>query len=664
MPRILIVDRNEMSCLALEQALESWGYEPVFAHDLSSALVAFEATKPSAVIIAVDQPETEGRAVFHAIRSRDDGRLTEALFITTQKHLGSIPPRAPEDAVFFRPLDLELVIERLMRTIGAPRIAPLIAEEKATVMPGYQRPEEPSIDAVDPEVARAEAAAREAAADAFDESMEAYEREYLRARQEENTWAEAHKDRVTRNLSVAPEEDPTQASAEQALPSGWSRALSKEAPRFDEDATEFQWSRPPPGFGFEVPTSVHEALSQEPEAEGPSDRVALLARLESSGISGTLVAEVDGAVLGQPSGAWIAVGLHLSRGRLHWASGPIAERAVGALLRDMGARASGVSVGHRAEFSAWASARGFPRSFVDAVAWAAAEQSLTAFVEHAQHWRVDREEGSSGAPCPWRSLLAEGLAHGALRFQPEQRFAAGSRPWRRDDLRDALIVSLLAEGVAVDLCCRLFGLSSARIAALAWIACAEGVLVEAGQEPLEPELMHHQTAQTLTRTRPHFPGQTPVMPLTPPTPSRAPPPQRRPAPSRALTPNLPLPRAPAPSRALTPSRAETPSVRTLPGPPRTAAPGFSAGPSLSALSDWLESSKNSDYFSALGLPRTAETAEVEGASARILEAVRSVRNVGTEEAQDLAERAEAALEEALAVLLDPALCAAYRRHIR
>ena len=663
MPRILIVDRNEMSCLALEQALESWGYEPVFAHDLSSALVAFEATKPAAVIIAVDQPETEGRAVFHAIRSRDDGRLTEALFITTQKHLGSIPPRAPEDSVFFRPLDLELVIERLMRTIGAPRIAPLLAEEKATVMPGYHRPEEPSIDAVDSEVARAEAAAKEAAADAFDESMEAYEREYQRARQEENTWAEAQKDRVTRNLSVAPEEDPTEASAEHALPSGWSRALSKEAPRFDEDATEFQWSRPPPGFGFEVPTSVHGALSPEPEVEGPSDRVALLSRLESSGISGTLLAEVDGSVLGQPSGAWVVVGLHLSRGRLHWASGPVAERAVTALLRDMGARSSGVSVGHRAEFSAWASARGFPRSFVDAVAWAAAEHSLTAFVEHARHWQVDREEGSSGAPCPWRSLLAEGLSQGTPRFRPEQRFAAGSRPWRRDDLRDALIVSLLAEGVAVDLCCRLFGLTSARVAALAWIACAEGVLVEAGQEPLEQGELPHHTAQTLTRTRPHFPGQTPVMPLTQPTPSRAPPPLRTPAPSRTLTPSRPPPplRAPAPSRALTPSRAETPSLRTLAGAPQ--APQLPPA-TLHALSDWLESSKNSDYFSALGLPRTAETAEVDRASARILEAVRSVRNLGTEEAQDLAERAEAALEEALAVLLDPELCAAYRRHIR
>ncbi len=122
MPRILIVDRNEMSCLALEQALESWGYEPVFAHDLSSALVAFEATKPSAVIIAVDQPETEGRAVFHAIRSRDDGRLTEALFITTQKHLGSIPPRAPGEAVFFRPLDLDQVIEVICKVAGTGKI--------------------------------------------------------------------------------------------------------------------------------------------------------------------------------------------------------------------------------------------------------------------------------------------------------------------------------------------------------------------------------------------------------------------------------------------------------------------------------------------------------------------------------------------------------------
>jgi len=154
-----------------------------------------------------------------------------------------------------------------------------------------------------------------------------------------------------------------------------------------------------------------------------------------------------------------------------------------------------------------------------------------------------------------------------------------------------------------------------------------------------------------------------VMQLTQPTPSRAPPPLRTPAPSRTLTPSRPPPplRAPAPSRALTPSRAETPSLRTLAGAPQ--APQLPPA-TLHALSDWLESSKNSDYFSALGLPRTAETAEVDRASARILEAVRSVRNLGTEEAQDLAERAEAALEEALAVLLDPELCAAYRRHIR
>ncbi|MFO0724105.1 MAG: hypothetical protein U1E65_10005 [Myxococcota bacterium] len=650
--KVLVVDRDEVSCLALEQALESWGYEPVFAHDLSSALVAFEATKPRALILAVDQPEAEGRAVFQAVRSREDGRLVEALFVTTRAHLGSIPPRAKEDAVFLRPLDVDAVVGRLMSTIGAPRIAPRIAEEKATMMPGRA---ESMIDleaTVDPEIERAEQAAKAAAADAFDESMENYERELARVKADEKAWAEQQRGRVTRNLTLdpGPDEDPTEANLDAPLPTGWKKALGTKAPvtRSMEplDAVE-RWPPsaepsgfPPAGFGFDTPTSVHGAIPSETEQESPADRVALLSRLESSGVSGSLIAEIDPLAPGGDGRGSLRISIELCRGRISWSTGPAAERTVANAMRGMGSRIGTVAVGPRMEFLAWAESHGFPKAFVDAVAFRAIELSLVWFVEHALGWTIERHEVAAGAPWPWRSRLADGLAEGPPRFRGDQRFNQGARPWRREDPADALLIASLGEGLSVEQCARLFELPLSRVAAMAWIACAEGALVELNRAPLEQGEVTAHVAETVTRLRPRL-SAVPAPHSSSPSPT--PPPPRSPS-SVARIPQAPMVSLP------------TSAPPSLPPP--------SPAGAADALSAWTHNAKSSDYFAALGLPRTADTPDVERAARTIRDTVRAVRALGTASARDIAKEAESALEEALAILMDPELRQAYGRYAR
>src|SRR6185503_16350119 len=62
MPRekILVVDDDEAIRFTLTQALSGWGYEPLEAPDVATALEVFDAEQPSAVLQDINLPDRSG----------------------------------------------------------------------------------------------------------------------------------------------------------------------------------------------------------------------------------------------------------------------------------------------------------------------------------------------------------------------------------------------------------------------------------------------------------------------------------------------------------------------------------------------------------------------------------------------------------------------------
>jgi DNA-binding response OmpR family regulator len=162
--RVLLVDRGAEAAI-LRAALERAGFEVIGAHDLGSALLAFEASRPTAALIALDRPEAEGGQLFTALRGRDDSQGFPVVLIDSQPAGGaerrrtSVPFSATEP-LLMRPLDPEDAVAELRRSIAQAR--PSAQPTQVTLAP-----EAPLED----QVAEAEEAAFEAAAAALDEHV-------------------------------------------------------------------------------------------------------------------------------------------------------------------------------------------------------------------------------------------------------------------------------------------------------------------------------------------------------------------------------------------------------------------------------------------------------------------------------------------------------------
>lgn len=68
--KILIVDDEKMIRWSLGEALRGWGFEPIEAETVSTALAAFEADTPAAVLLDINLPDGSGLDVLRKIRQR------------------------------------------------------------------------------------------------------------------------------------------------------------------------------------------------------------------------------------------------------------------------------------------------------------------------------------------------------------------------------------------------------------------------------------------------------------------------------------------------------------------------------------------------------------------------------------------------------------------
>src|SRR5205809_8068320 len=68
--KILVVDDEKMIRWSLGEALRGWGFEPVEAQTVSTALAEFEAEAPSAVLLDINLPDGSGLDVLRKIRQR------------------------------------------------------------------------------------------------------------------------------------------------------------------------------------------------------------------------------------------------------------------------------------------------------------------------------------------------------------------------------------------------------------------------------------------------------------------------------------------------------------------------------------------------------------------------------------------------------------------
>src|SRR6185312_1771424 len=68
--RILVVDDEKMIRWSLGEALRGWGFEPVEAATAGTALTAFEAEPPAAVLLDINLPDGSGLDVLRKLRQR------------------------------------------------------------------------------------------------------------------------------------------------------------------------------------------------------------------------------------------------------------------------------------------------------------------------------------------------------------------------------------------------------------------------------------------------------------------------------------------------------------------------------------------------------------------------------------------------------------------
>lgn len=68
--KILVVDDEKMIRWSLGEALRGWGYEPIQAETVATALAAFDADQPAAILLDINLPDGSGLDVLRQIRHR------------------------------------------------------------------------------------------------------------------------------------------------------------------------------------------------------------------------------------------------------------------------------------------------------------------------------------------------------------------------------------------------------------------------------------------------------------------------------------------------------------------------------------------------------------------------------------------------------------------
>lgn len=119
--RILVIDDDRDICTALSLALRAQGYEVETAAGGHEALRRLGPFRPDLVILDIMMPGMDGFAVFQAITERVEGRLPFLFITATALRVGEEWLRGIPHATMHKPLDFDLLFERVHQLLSASK---------------------------------------------------------------------------------------------------------------------------------------------------------------------------------------------------------------------------------------------------------------------------------------------------------------------------------------------------------------------------------------------------------------------------------------------------------------------------------------------------------------------------------------------------------------
>jgi len=126
MPRILLVEDNEMNRDMLSRRLERHGYEVVVAVDGGQAVDLAEAVRPDLILMDMSLPVIDGLEATRQLRARDAIKATPIIALTAHA-MSSDRQKALEagcDDYDTKPIDLPRLLAKMQALLGARQKPP------------------------------------------------------------------------------------------------------------------------------------------------------------------------------------------------------------------------------------------------------------------------------------------------------------------------------------------------------------------------------------------------------------------------------------------------------------------------------------------------------------------------------------------------------------
>lgn len=121
MPRILVVDDDEMFLDIYEDLLADQGHEVILAQNGSAALASAQEQAPDLIIMDLNMPGMTGLAVIRKLRAEAATAKTPILAITAQEavHVYEDIYDAGADGYLGKPIDGPRLIDRITKMLAS-----------------------------------------------------------------------------------------------------------------------------------------------------------------------------------------------------------------------------------------------------------------------------------------------------------------------------------------------------------------------------------------------------------------------------------------------------------------------------------------------------------------------------------------------------------------
>ena len=118
MKNILVVDDDPALVVFLHKRLDAAGYRVSTAVSAEAGLQAMRTDLPDLLIVDVKMPGMDGFSFVREIRADAALAATPILIVTAQEELGDIFKMEGAQGFFPKPIDMELLMEKVCALIG------------------------------------------------------------------------------------------------------------------------------------------------------------------------------------------------------------------------------------------------------------------------------------------------------------------------------------------------------------------------------------------------------------------------------------------------------------------------------------------------------------------------------------------------------------------